>query len=144
MRSIILFFRPIISRIQLVYWYIVRPTTSGVKVVITKGHTILLVEHTYYKGLTLPGGGLHRDEVPMDAARREIQEELGITLHDIHELGRIVTEAQYKRDLIYCFRAEMPEQEIRLRKTEIARYVWQDRNDLLEVHSVVREILALY
>jgi ADP-ribose pyrophosphatase YjhB (NUDIX family) len=65
-----------------VWWALRRPHTQGVKCVITRaGGDVLLVRHTYgdRREWQLPGGGLRRGEAPEAAARRETQEELGIT-----------------------------------------------------------------
>ncbi|WP_433047767.1 NUDIX domain-containing protein [Dactylosporangium sp. CS-033363] len=41
---------------------------------------ILLVEPTYKDHWELPGGAVERDESPYEAARREVQEELGLSV----------------------------------------------------------------
>ena len=59
-------------RVLRVWWFVRRPTTRGVKCVLTCGDEILLVRHTY--GRTdrweLPGGGVKRREEPRAAASR--------------------------------------------------------------------------
>src|ERR1700734_2481734 len=51
---------------------------GGVKCVLTDGDRVLLVRHTYgSRQWDLPGGGRHRGERSIDAARREMHEELG-------------------------------------------------------------------
>lgn len=62
--------------------YTDRPT---VKVVVKKGDAILLLN----QGL-LPGGGVDNGETDDTAIARELQEELGITVKDIHEIGTVV------------------------------------------------------
>lgn len=62
--------------------YTDRPT---VKVVIKKGNKLLILN----KGL-LPGGGIDLDESDHDAITRELQEELGVTVKNIQEIGTIV------------------------------------------------------
>jgi len=58
-----------------------RPVTLGVKAAIYYGEgRVLLVKHSYVDGWHLPGGGVGRDEKQSDAARREVAEELGLTL----------------------------------------------------------------
>jgi len=58
---------------------------AGVSVIITSlGGDVLLLKHSYGPDVwSLPGGGLGRGEDPLEAARREVREELGV------ELGRI-------------------------------------------------------
>ncbi len=59
-----------------------RPT---VKVVIKKDDEILIIN----KGL-LPGGGVEPGETNDEAIARELQEELGVTVQDIQEIGTVV------------------------------------------------------
>lgn len=68
--------------------YIDRPT---VKVIIRKGNAILLLN----KGL-LPGGGIDFGESDNDAITRELQEELGITVKNIEQIGMVI---QYRNFL---------------------------------------------
>ena len=62
---------------------------AGCAVVITNlSGEVLLLRHSYGpKVWALPGGGLGKDEDPEDAARREVAEELGLTLGRVDALG---------------------------------------------------------
>lgn len=62
--------------------YMNRPT---VKVVLQKDNKVALLN----KGL-LPGGGVDSDESDYDAITRELQEELGVTVTDICDLGTVL------------------------------------------------------
>ena len=62
--------------------YADRPT---VKVVIKNDDDILLLNN----GL-LPGGGIDAAESDLDAISRELQEELGATVTDIHKIGEVI------------------------------------------------------
>lgn len=68
--------------------YTDRPT---VKVIIKKDNTVLILN----KGL-LPGGGVDNLESNHDAISRELQEELGVTVKDIEEIGTVI---QYRNFL---------------------------------------------
>lgn len=68
--------------------YLDRPT---VKVIIKSGSTVLLLND----GL-LPGGGIDKNETDNEAITRELKEEIGITVRDVQEIGRIV---QYRNFL---------------------------------------------
>jgi 8-oxo-dGTP pyrophosphatase MutT (NUDIX family) len=61
--------------------------------VFRRGDTFLVAEiHDPHTGIVLhrpPGGRIEQGENPEDAVRREIREELGITLTDIRALGAI-------------------------------------------------------
>ena len=62
--------------------YTDRPT---VKVVIKNDNKVLVLN----KGL-LPGGGIDPGESDQDAITRELQEELGVTVKDVQEIGTVV------------------------------------------------------
>jgi 8-oxo-dGTP pyrophosphatase MutT (NUDIX family) len=62
--------------------YTDRPT---VKVIVKKGDAVLLLN----QGL-LPGGGIDDRESDDAAIARELQEELGITVKDTHEIGTVI------------------------------------------------------
>ncbi|MDC8755279.1 NUDIX domain-containing protein [Erythrobacter sp. sf7] len=64
---------------------------AGVSVIITNlGGDVLLLKHSYGPDVWgLPGGGLARGEDPIEAARREVREELGIELPRIEAIGTL-------------------------------------------------------
>lgn len=64
---------------------------------ITEGQ-VLLVKHSYLPHWYLPGGGVDRHESPIHAIRRELQEEVGITLHRTPDLLGFYYSNQEKRD----------------------------------------------
>ncbi|MDJ0979814.1 MAG: NUDIX domain-containing protein [Erythrobacter sp.] len=66
-----------------------RTPIRGCTVVITNlTGDVLLLRHSYGpKGWLLPGGGVARGEDPEAAARREVAEELGLTLGHVEALG---------------------------------------------------------
>jgi ADP-ribose pyrophosphatase YjhB (NUDIX family) len=68
-----------------------RTPIAGVTVVITNlGGDVLLLKHSYGPDVWgLPGGGLKPGEDPLEAARREVREELGIELPQIEAIGTI-------------------------------------------------------
>lgn len=69
-------------------WILTGRVRPGVKCVIVRDHEVLLVRHTYgSRRWELPGGTIAAGEVPLEAARREMREELGVELSDLRELG---------------------------------------------------------
>ncbi|MCU0948431.1 MAG: NUDIX domain-containing protein [Porphyrobacter sp.] len=58
---------------------------AGSSVILTNSAgEVLLLRHSYGPPVwALPGGGLARDEDPLEGARREVFEELGLTLGDM-------------------------------------------------------------
>jgi ADP-ribose pyrophosphatase YjhB (NUDIX family) len=108
-----------------VYWFIARPNHRGVKCVLTDGGRVLLVRHTYGpREWELPGGSLKRREVPAAAAAREMQEELGLRLPQLEDLGQITGRADRRRDVLYCFGADIGSSPLTPEAGEIAFARW--------------------
>jgi ADP-ribose pyrophosphatase YjhB (NUDIX family) len=95
----------LIHRIHRLYWWLMRPQTHGVRgLVFNEQDEILLVRHRYIKGCYLPGGRVGRREAPLDALKREIREETGLSHLTIErKLGTYQSEQEYKRDTIDVF-----------------------------------------
>ena len=98
--------RNIVFPILRLYWRTFQPRTFGVKVLILHledSNRILLVRHTYgdRELWNLPGGGFNpKRETALDAASREMYEELNAYLTNPHELCTYYTEAEGKRDTV--------------------------------------------
>jgi ADP-ribose pyrophosphatase YjhB (NUDIX family) len=131
-------------RLLHVYWFVRRPRTRGVKCMLSRGETVLLVRHTYGPAeWELPGGGLRRDEIPVSGARREMQEELGICPESWADLGSITGRLHHHHNTLHCFQAELPDPELTIDPGEIAVARWFPRQQLPpDVGRYVREIVA--
>lgn len=55
--------------------------------------------------LTFPGGAIEAGELPVDAARRELMEEMGCLAQEIEDLGAFVTNANQGCNTAHLFRA---------------------------------------
>jgi ADP-ribose pyrophosphatase YjhB (NUDIX family) len=74
------------------YWRRWRKTPiAGVSVIVTNlSGDVLLLKHSYGPAVwALPGGGIGRGEDPLEAARREVREELGVELARIEPVGTL-------------------------------------------------------
>ena len=77
----------------------------GVKLVLSDySGRLLLVRHTYgSRHWTFPGGGVHSDESPLDAALREAAEELGTVPDQVELLGSHPVQSMRRREVISVF-----------------------------------------
>jgi 8-oxo-dGTP pyrophosphatase MutT (NUDIX family) len=132
-------------RLLRVWWFVRRPHQNGVKCVLTDGDDVLLVRHTYgSQKWDLPGGGIKRDEPPLDAARREIEEELGVKLERWRDLGSLGATEYHRRDRIYCFQAELDGKPLTVEHAEIDIAQWFPRRRLpSNLGRYVRRIVSL-
>lgn len=84
-------------------WFITRPITIGVRILLMKDRDILLVKHTYQNHWYLPGGGVKKEETLEQAIKRECKEEIGAELNDIQIFGAYSNFYEYKNDHIIVF-----------------------------------------
>jgi 8-oxo-dGTP pyrophosphatase MutT (NUDIX family) len=70
---------------------------------------IMLIRNSYGRSdlFVFPGGGIRPFEDPEQAARREIQEELGCGLTDLTLQSTHFTATEGKQDTIYLFKAHI-------------------------------------
>lgn len=82
------------------FWFIRRPKTYGAHAVaLTPRNRLILVKLRYAAGWRLPGGGRTAQEPAMDAALRELREEIGMTSHGEAQLACELEESiHFKRD----------------------------------------------
>lgn len=60
------------------YWLVRHPRTEGVFVGVWHAGRVLLLQNSYKRQLSMPGGGLERGESPEQAGARELHEEVGL------------------------------------------------------------------
>jgi 8-oxo-dGTP pyrophosphatase MutT (NUDIX family) len=117
---------------------------GGVKCVLTDGDQVLLVRHTYGSRLwDLPGGGRHRGERPIDAARREMREELGVKADDWRALGQLRARTARHWQTIDVYGVELSLPALKLDLGEIQVAAWFARDQLpLDTSAFVTPILS--
>ena len=62
------------------WWRIRHPTQRGAFVAVWRGEDLLVIRNSYRGGVTVPCGNVGRRESPREAARRELEEEVGISV----------------------------------------------------------------
>jgi len=66
--------------VLLAWWYMRRPHHQGALVAVWVGDRVLVLRQSYRVHLNLPGGGVQRGETALQAALRELREEVGLDL----------------------------------------------------------------
>ena len=92
--------------IRRVYYFIARPVTLGVRILLIDEGGVILVKHSYQDGWFLPGGGVKRGESLEQAIRREAAEECGATLHQVRFIGTFTNFVDYNSDHVSLFHSE--------------------------------------
>ena len=103
-------------------WHLVRPSTTGVKVLLfDPNKAVALIRNAYGRSdlFVLPGGGVRLFEKPEAAAVREVREELGLEATEIVLRSVHHSSAEGKSDTIYLFTANA-RGELRIDETEVA------------------------
>jgi mutator protein MutT len=72
--------------------------TIGVRALVIQEGQILLIKHTYTSGWHHPGGGIEAGETGLQAIKRELQEEVGVTLLKNHTILGFYYNILNKRD----------------------------------------------
>lgn len=127
-----------------VYWLLAHPSVTGVKCVLTDGDQVLLVRHSYGpRAWDLPGGSVKSGEPPADAARREMEEELGVAIDTWHPIGQIRIVIDHRRDSVHLFGAELRDPQLTIDRGELLTAGWFHRDQLPRVGRFTRQILAL-
>lgn len=99
----------VVYRVQLVYWFICRPTGRSAHIAVWWDGRLLLVRNSYRSLVAMPAGGLKHGEAPGEGARRELREEVGlsVTVAQLRPAGVFVSRQQYKEDRAHVFELEL-------------------------------------
>lgn len=115
----------LLYRLARVYWFVFRPKLRGARCLIECDGHLLLIRQTYGDmRWTVPGGLIKRDEEPETAIRREVREEVGITLSDLRPLGVFTDTEAYAHDTIHCYWGESSGTVLKLDMDEVYEARW--------------------
>src|SRR6516162_8060393 len=92
-----------------IWWRLTCPRHQGVVVAVYVGPALLLVRPSYRAGWHLPGGGVRRGETPEASARRELEEEIGLTATALVPAGCTCTSWDGRRDRVHFFELQLVE-----------------------------------
>ncbi len=98
MERLLAWLLPLIYYTRLAGWWLRRPVTLGVRMLVIDGDQILLVRGHGHRHWHLPGGAVNRYESLADAARREVYEETGCVVEVERLLGMYFNVREYKSD----------------------------------------------
>lgn len=102
------------------WWYLRRPHHEGALVAIYVGRSLLLVKSSYRAEWNFPGGSVRPGETPDAAARREMEEEIGLSTHALLPAGSACGIWDGRRDRVHFFELHLDcTPELRLDNREI-------------------------
>lgn len=86
-----------------------RPKTRGAYVALWLEGKILLIRNSYKSVYTLPCGGIERGETPVEAAHRELLEEVGldVPIKNFQPVCQLVNHTEFKHDHIFMFEIQL-------------------------------------
>jgi 8-oxo-dGTP diphosphatase len=133
-------------RLMRMYWRVRRPTTNGALVAIWSRGEVLLVRNSYVPYYSAPGGYVRPNESGLDAALRELVEEVGVTVEPQQlELALDLThDWEGKRDHVQIFNLTLQDRPIvRVDKREVVSAGWFDpvRVRALDVFPPLKQVI---
>ncbi len=128
-------------------WLVVRLSPPRTRVLVIHDGEALLVKDWLGNGKwKLPGGGMHRDENPIQGAIRELKEEVSIlaTSSQLRQIAKFKTRSNRMNAQIIAFVLQVSDRpDVKMQPYEISDYTWcsLDDIDLNKVSLTTRTVL---
>ncbi len=120
-----------------IYWRVFRPPNRGALVAIWCDGRVLLVKNSYVKHYSLPGGNLRSDEQALDAAVRELREEISLEV-DPNQLTVALDhrhEWEGRSDHVVIFQLDVKEEpSLQVDNREVVAAEWLLPEEALQRH----------
>ncbi len=90
-------------------WFVLRPRHRGTLVAVWYDGRVLVITNSYRRSLSFPGGGVRQGEKPVEAAARELREEVGILVQpsELRFVREIHTRVHFQRDRCAFFELDL-------------------------------------
>jgi 8-oxo-dGTP pyrophosphatase MutT (NUDIX family) len=92
-----------------IWWRLRRDRNEGALVAIRVDGALLLVRSSYRREWNFPGGGVRAGEAPDAAARRELMEELGVSVPVLNGAGVFTGLCEGRRGRVHLFELHLEE-----------------------------------
>ncbi len=127
--------------------FFLRPHHEGALVAIWHDGKLLVVRTSYRQSWDLPGGGIGRNEMPVEAVVREAREEIGVALDPamLMQVHEETTFHGYCHDHLRIFQVELSaEPAVRIDSREIiaAAFMHPEELQALRIAGYLRRYLA--
>lgn len=106
--------------------------------VVNRDGCLLVVRDRGFRHFSLPGGGVHSGERPIDAAVRELKEETGLQAVSVAPLFQCTTSDIFNTYHVYHIEAEG---ELRIDPHELGEAFWWDGKRGLPLFGYVKHVL---
>jgi 8-oxo-dGTP pyrophosphatase MutT (NUDIX family) len=127
------------------YWFVLRPQVTGTICLLVHERNLLLIRNTYGRhGWTFPGGRMKRREEPEVTIRREVREEVGISLEVVQPIGRFTDRSAYRHDTVHVYIALAPSADVDIDPGEILEACWFPVTALPPLSAYARRALQLW